>query len=141
MPGALRILDGGVLIAMDHVLTTLMAFSSQHWAILIVGLGVTLAAFVIGHRVIRAAHDGKDSQTQKALENLSIQTNKERRADQRREGNPIEVELSDVSGRIKTTVGWVSDRSRGGIGLEVEIEIPPGTILKARPRSGITRIP
>ncbi len=63
-----------------------------------------------------------------------MQSATDRRSDTRRKGNPVEVDLSDPSGRINPLSGWVHDRSRGGVALTVQVEIPPGTILNARPR-------
>jgi len=114
---------------MDQLLKTLPPFCQQHWAMLAIGLGVGALAFLVGRTVLRG-----DSSKKGSLDNLDLQNASDRRADLRRKGNPIDVDLSDPRGRIEPFSGWVWDRSRGGLGINVQMEIPVGTVLIARPR-------
>jgi hypothetical protein len=108
-------------------------FLEQHWPILTVGLGVSALAFLVGRGVLRG-ETPKTEEDEESLENLDLQSARDRRSDSRRKGNPVEVDLCDPKGRIDPFSGYVFDRSRGGICLTVQIEIPAGTILNACPR-------
>ena len=119
---------------MEQLLTNLTSFWNQHWVIVIVGLAVGLLAFLIGWQWLRAGAEEKEEQAKQDLSNLEIRTNKDRRSDNRRAGNPVEVELTDPKGLREPLVGVVSDRSRGGFCLQVASEVPLGAILNARPR-------
>lgn len=57
----------------------------------------------------------------------------ENRRAYRRGGNPVEVFISRPSARDHNLRGRVSDRSVGGLGLEVPLEFAPGTVLKVLP--------
>ncbi len=57
----------------------------------------------------------------------------ENRRAYRRGGNPVEVFISRPSARDHNLRGRVSDRSVGGLGLEVSLEFAPGTVLKVLP--------
>jgi hypothetical protein len=60
----------------------------------------------------------------------------ERRVALRRQGNPIEVLVSDAEATLEPVRGWVRDRSMGGLCLLVSEEVVPGTILSVKPRKG-----
>ena len=117
-----------------ELLKNLAAFWNQHWPILLIGLTVGLLAFIVGRFLVRASNKAKAKETAKDLDNFDLHAAKERRADMRRQGNPVEVELSDASGKLQNFVGFVVDRSRGGFAVHAPVNIPPGTVLNARPR-------
>jgi hypothetical protein len=57
---------------------------------------------------------------------------KEKRKHLRREGPPVEVLISDAQARAEPRQGWVKDRSRGGLCLQVSEPAPVGTALSVR---------
>lgn len=118
---------------------TLPALLMEHWAILMVGLGVGTLAFLVGRSMIRAdrADKGEDSPAV-PLETLEMHCARDRRFDLRRRGNPIEVDLFDPLGKIPALLGNVVDRSRGGIALLMQQELPIGLVVNARPRTSST---
>jgi hypothetical protein len=56
-----------------------------------------------------------------------------RSAPRRKEGNRVEVFLTDET-RAEPLFGWVIDRSLGGLCLNVEKPLNEGSILNVRPR-------
>jgi hypothetical protein len=57
----------------------------------------------------------------------------ERRADPRRKGNPVSVQVSNEKATSEPFQGWVVDRSTGGVRLLVDQEVKPNTVLSVRP--------
>jgi hypothetical protein len=57
----------------------------------------------------------------------------ERRADPRRKGNPVSVQVSNEKATAEPFQGWVVDRSTGGVRLLVDQEVKPNTVLSVRP--------
>lgn len=57
----------------------------------------------------------------------------DRRAQPRRKGNPVSVQVSNSGATTEPMQGWVVDRSTGGLRLLVDQEIKPGTVLSVRP--------
>jgi hypothetical protein len=110
----------------------------QTWVIPAAGLFASLLAlfagrFVLGRRrAARAAPaaDGPDP-IHDPFDRGSVS---ERRGTVRREGNPIEVLMSDADAEGEPTRGWVIDRSMGGLCLLLHDEIAPGTVLSLKPR-------
>jgi hypothetical protein len=58
----------------------------------------------------------------------------EKRASLRREGNPVEVFITDVEEQIEPVRGWVIDRSLGGIRLLLHEPVELSLTLNVRPR-------
>jgi len=58
----------------------------------------------------------------------------EKRESLRREGNPVEVFITDAAEEGEPIRGWVIDRSLGGVRLLVYEPMDVGTILSIRPR-------
>lgn len=65
----------------------------------------------------------------------------ERRAALRRSGNPIAVLISDAKTEVQPIIGYVLNRSTGGLGLLVREPIEPGTILTVRAKDAPSEIP
>ncbi len=57
----------------------------------------------------------------------------ERRAEPRRKGNPVSVQVTHAPSGGDPVQGWVVDRSSGGLRILVDQEIKPGTVLNVRP--------
>ncbi len=97
-----------------------------------IGLAVATLAYLVGRNVLSGETRKKDDQP--ILDQLLVASPPDRRSDPRRKGNAVEVDLCDPRGRIDPFLGFVLDRSRGGIGLIVPFEVPIGTVLNVRPR-------
>src|SRR5438067_13699148 len=98
----------------------------ERWPILTIGLTVAALAFLVGRGVLRVVQAGNTS-SKKTLEKLELQSSRDRRSDTRRKGNPVEVDLfNPQEGDQPVTCGWVLDRSRGGLALMVQHDLPIG---------------
>src|SRR5947209_5872474 len=56
----------------------------------------------------------------------------EKRTAHRRRGNPIQIHITDAEATRPPELGWVVDRSLGGLCLSVNAEVKPGTVLSVR---------
>lgn len=113
----------------------LLAFQISLWQlglILVIGLGVGALAYLLGRNVL-GSHScpSRDSLD---LHEMLGERPEDRRADPRRTGSKVEVDLIDPRGQLASFAAHVFDRSRGGVGLIVDVEVPAGIILNARPR-------
>ena len=54
----------------------------------------------------------------------------------RRDGNPTRIQVAPAGDTSNPAIGYVLDRSTGGLGMSVDQEVAPGTILSVRPASG-----
>lgn len=59
----------------------------------------------------------------------------------RRAGNPIEVYVAPQDQKDSPRIGWVFDRSVGGLGLVSSDEIAEGALLSVRPANAPTIVP
>ena len=59
-------------------------------------------------------------------------TIEERRASPRRWGNPVLVEITEVSSEKEPQRGWVMNRSSGGLGLSSTNPVTIGSLLRVR---------
>jgi hypothetical protein len=113
--------------------------TDQPWAIPVIGLVVASFAFLVGRRWIVPRPPPKvqtpidPSLNMLATANLKPLQPDRRSAPRRKEGNRIEVYLTDET-RAEPLYGWVIDRSLGGLCLNVEKPLNEGTILNVRPR-------
>jgi hypothetical protein len=55
------------------------------------------------------------------------------RAFPRRQGNPVQVSITDATNTMDGFQGWVIDRSSGGLRILVDQSILPGTVLSLKP--------
>ena len=125
---------------MNPVLSLLTFFTDQPWAIPLIGLLVASLAFLMGRRWFvlhsAAATAKQDEELPSNLVSASVLKKKaesDRRTAPRRKGNRVEVDLTDDSKR-PPTLGWVVDRSMGGLCLIVEEPLKEGIVLNVRPR-------
>lgn len=56
----------------------------------------------------------------------------EKRTAHRRRGNPVQILITDAEATRTPELGWVVDRSVGGLCLSVSEEVKPGTVLSVR---------
>src|SRR5262245_12651934 len=92
------------------------------WLIVGVGLGVGFLAFRVGRILLEMGWGWSKAMAFN------------RRATPRREGTSVEVDLFDPEGQIDPIPSFVWDRSRGGIGLVVPVQVPIGIVLNAHPK-------
>ena len=124
---------------MTLLFSFLRFFTDQPWTIPLIGLLVASLAFLMGRRwfVARPA-----SKPEKPVEDVSplLSTAKmkksepDRRTAPRRKGNRVEVHLTDDS-KQSPILGWVVDRSMGGLCLIVEKPLAEGANFNVRPRT------
>lgn len=116
--------------------------TTQPWSIPVIGLLVASLAYLVGRRwlVARTAHLTQEPAGPPPTPLMTLtaarakQSKPDRRAAPRRKGgNRVEVYLTDEA-KAKVLLGWVVDRSMGGLCLNVEEPLSEGTILNVRPR-------
>ncbi|HWG44015.1 MAG TPA: PilZ domain-containing protein [Gemmataceae bacterium] len=109
------------------------------WTISIIGVLVASTAFLMGRRwlISRPAPAAPPPQPEAGPTMLTTASMKksepDRRSAPRRKGNRVEVFLTDDPKR-PPLLGWVVDRSMGGLCLVVEKPLTEGTQLNVRPR-------
>jgi hypothetical protein len=123
------------------------------WQTLVIpaaGLVTALASlffgrFVLSHRRSRARAAGPDADGPDAdapdhdpFDHGSVS---ERRTAARRKGNPIELLITEPDATGEPRRGWVIDRSVRGLCLLLNENVPPGTVLSIKPRSGPPETP
>jgi hypothetical protein len=116
-------------------------FLDQPWVIPVIGTLVASLAFLVGRRWIGARSpvvekplvEQPSGPTQLTTANLKKTSEPDRRSTPRRKGNRVEVFVTDDSKR-PPLLGWVVDRSMGGLCLIVEQPLTEGAILNVRPR-------
>jgi len=59
----------------------------------------------------------------------------------RRPGNPVPVHILEGEDADAVELGWINDRSSGGLGLEMDREVPVETILRVRPTTASITTP
>jgi hypothetical protein len=91
--------------------------------------------------VVAGSGDAPSSYGSAATTGDSSWMTRERRATPRRKGNPIEVLLSDATGKGPQRRGRVVDRSLGGLCVAVPDPVPVGTILSVRPATAPPSVP
>ena len=125
---------------MKILLSLLSFFTDQPWSIPLIGILVASLAFMMGRRWFAFRHVGvKDQPSEEPISNLMTaqvmkkKSEPDRRSAPRRKGNRVEVHLTDDSKR-PPLLGWVVDRSMGGLCLIVEQPLKEGAVLNVRPR-------
>jgi hypothetical protein len=125
---------------MDSLFSSFRFFTDQPWAIPAIGLLVASIAFLVGRRwlVPRPIPEPELSPEEAASQYLSsklqLSQSDRRSCPRRKGGNRIEVDLTDDA-KESQLLGWVIDRSMGGLCLYVEKPLSAGTILNVRPRN------
>jgi hypothetical protein len=119
--------------------SVLRFLTDQPWIIPVIGVLVASLAFLVGRRwfIPRPApkpqKPADESLSMLTTANLKPPQPDRRSAPRRKEGNRVEVFLTDET-RPEPLFGWVIDRSLGGLCLNVEKPLNEGTILNVRPR-------
>ncbi len=125
---------------MNSILSPLTFFTSQPWTIPSIGLLVASLAYLFGRRWLVARTKAKAVEPVEEVSPLLTTAKRkknsdpDRRAAPRRRGSRVEVYLADEA-KTKQVIGWVIDRSMGGLCLLVEQPLDEGSALKVRPRS------
>lgn len=127
---------------MNSLFSMLTFFTDQPWTIPIIGMLVTSLAYLMGRRwlVARPARESDDAAQTAVTPLLTMTTVRKkeskpdrRSAPRRKAGCRVEVFLTDES-KGPPLLGWVVDRSMGGLCLSVEEPLKEGTIFNVRPR-------
>lgn len=125
---------------MDSPLSLLNFLVDQPWTILVIGALSAGLAFLVGRRwflpapVRPAAPPPDPGEGAVGLSTAVLKKSAaDRRTAPRRKGNRIEVYLSDDAKR-PPLLGWVVDRSMGGLCLVVDKPLPQGSVFNVRPR-------
>jgi hypothetical protein len=111
------------------------AFESMHslWVIPVVGVAIAALAWYVGRQFFLdsapASYNFEEDAMQPALSGLTT----DRRASPRREGQEIEVWVTDTSEAIPC-LGYVRNRSIGGLCLSVPQPFLEGTLIRVKPR-------
>jgi hypothetical protein len=115
-------------------------FSDRPWSIPVIGLLVTSLAFLAGRRWLapRPVPKVEEPPLEEVLPMLTTaklkKSEPDRRAAPRRKGNRVEVYVAGES-KASPMLGWVVDRSMGGLCLIVEKPLSEGEMLNVRPRT------
>jgi hypothetical protein len=134
---------------MDSLPSLLNFFTKQPWTIPVTGLLVASLAFLMGRRwfVARPAPAPEKPVEEPLTPLLTMtatatkQSQPDRRsAPRRKAGSRVEVYLTDES-KGPPVLGWVVDRSMGGLCLNVEEPLEEGMILNVRPRKAAQTAP
>jgi hypothetical protein len=120
-----------VFSASDVVLET---FESMHslWVIPVVGVAISVLAWYLGRQFFldsSTSYECEEETMQPALSGLTT----DRRASPRREGQEIEVWVTDTSDAVPC-LGYVRNRSIGGLCLSVPQPFQEGTLIRVKPR-------
>jgi hypothetical protein len=128
---------------MNSLPSLLTFFTDQPWAIPVIGMLVTGLAFLMGRRWLVAQPDppkekpAEEPPSRPLLTMMAMkptQSQPDRRAAPRRKaGSRVEVYLTDDP-KGTPLLGWVVDRSMGGLCLNVEEPLSEGMNLYIRPR-------
>jgi hypothetical protein len=124
---------------MNAVLSLFSFFTDQPWTIPLIGVLVASLAFMMGRRwLIARAAPAAEKPAEEAMSNMLAtavmkKSAPDRRSFPRRKGNRVEVYVTDDS-KGPPMLGWVVDRSMGGLCLIVEKPLDEGAVLNVRPR-------
>jgi hypothetical protein len=106
------------------------------WVVPAIGVAACLIAFLLGRRFLagRSAARPADPDALFKADILGGVT-RDRRAAPRRKGNPVEVQLDKGAGD-KLIIGYVLNRSVGGLCLLLDEPLPEKALAKIRPKGG-----
>ena len=112
------------------------------WGVAGAGIVASWLAFFAARRFLSAHPTIVPERPQTPPEPLpdpfEVGSQSEKRVAARRKGPSIEVQLFRADMPDEALIGWVFNRSLGGLGISAENRFESGTVLKVRPRSAPT---
>ena len=110
---------------------------SEYWLPLLAGLGIGLVFLVVARTVSGGPPRLPPPPIKHAEYDPFAQGSPtEHRKSFRRTGNPIDVQYALPDAKKQPRLGWVFDRSVGGLGLVTAEAYSEGTVLAVRPSNG-----
>jgi hypothetical protein len=119
----------------------------EYWVILIIGLASAGLALVTSTAVFRARRRRQpppvraSQTTSDPSDPFIFGSATERREAARRPGRHVRALISDADAQAVPSQGWITDRSVGGLGLNLDREVAADTILSVRPLGSPDTIP
>jgi hypothetical protein len=114
------------------------------WIVPAVGVAMAAVALGVGRSFVRGRHrpKGEEATAKNRLADPYFHGSlTEQRVAARRSGNAVSIQVRDPEGKGPEQQGWVVDRSVGGLSLELENALEPGTTWQVRPRNAPTGTP
>ncbi|MBY0228986.1 MAG: PilZ domain-containing protein [Gemmataceae bacterium] len=108
------------------------------WLVPVAGLAACGLAFVVGRRMLAASKPEPVADGIARDDDFLQGVTRDRRGAPRRKGNTIEVQVKVGD---EARLGWVLDRSVGGLCVLVERPVAEGSVVRLRPRQGGESIP
>ncbi len=116
----------------SYYLTNVLSLLRETWQILVIGFATASLAFLVGWTASRR-RQAKEAARAEGADPFTSGGSNERRNALRRGGHPISVEMNDPDAKLPQQLGYVVDRSVGGLCLMTPNAIPVGSVWKVRP--------
>ena len=116
----------------SNYLTNVLSLLRETWQILVIGFATASLAFLVGWTASRR-RKAKDAARAEDAGATTTGGSNQRRNALRRGGHPISVEMNDPDEKLPQQLGYVVDRSVGGLCLMTPNPIPVGSFWKVRP--------
>jgi hypothetical protein len=103
---------------------------SEYWLPLVIGLGIGVTFLVVARTFLGGpARLPAVPKKHREYDPFTQGSPTEQRKSFRRTGNPVDVQYALPDDKKKCRLGWVFDRSVGGLGLVTTEAFEPGTVL------------
>ncbi|MFO0876298.1 MAG: PilZ domain-containing protein [Gemmataceae bacterium] len=107
------------------------------WVVPLIGIAVCLVAYLVGRRLM-VAHAGLAPHEGEEVDSLNISflggVTRDRRVAPRRRGNTVQIHVR-LDPEADPRIGWVLDRSIGGLGILMDEPLTPGIRVQVRARN------
>jgi hypothetical protein len=128
----------------QHDFWILAAAWPVEWVVPAAGVTAAVVALSVGRSVVNSRRRRQENAA--SAKNLLADpyfhgSLNEQRIAARRSGNAVGIQIRDPEGKGPEEPGWVVDRSVGGICLQVDSPLDPGTTWQVRPRNAPTGTP